>query len=112
MGKTAFALGMAANAALEAQRPVLLFSLEMSHLELTQRLLCSEAQVDSTRIRTGNLTEADWTKISHAVGRLAEAPDLDRRQPQRHGHGDPGQGPTAEGQGRRPRAWSWSTTSS
>jgi replicative DNA helicase len=74
MGKTAMALGMAANAALEAQRPVLLFSLEMSHLELTQRLLCSEARVDSKRIRTGNLAEADWSKISHAVGRLGDAP--------------------------------------
>jgi replicative DNA helicase len=74
MGKTALGLGMAANAALEAQRPVLLFSLEMSHLELTQRMLCSEARVDSKRIRTGNLQEADWSKISHAVGRLGDAP--------------------------------------
>jgi replicative DNA helicase len=71
---TAFALGMAAHAALEAHRPVLFFSLEMSHLELTQRLLSSEARVDSTRMRNGKLAEADWTKISHAIGRLAEAP--------------------------------------
>ena len=73
-GKTAFALGMAAHAALEANRPVLFFSLEMSHLEITQRLLASEARVDSSRLRNGNLKEADWTKISHAIGRLAEAP--------------------------------------
>ena len=53
---------------------MLFFSLEMSHLELTQRLLCAEARVDSTKMRNGRLTEADWTKISHAVGRLAEAP--------------------------------------
>lgn len=71
---TAFALGMAAHAALEANRPVLFFSLEMSHLEITQRLLASEARVDSTRMRNGKLAEADWTKISHAIGRLAEAP--------------------------------------
>ncbi len=74
MGKTAFALGMAAHAAMEGDRPVLLFSLEMSRIELTQRILCAEARVDSTRMRNGKLAEADWTKISHAVGRLAEAP--------------------------------------
>jgi replicative DNA helicase len=74
VGKTAFSRGMAAHAALEANRPVLFFSLEMSHLEITQRLLTAEARVDSTRMRNGRLVEADWTKISHAIGRLAEAP--------------------------------------
>jgi replicative DNA helicase len=74
MGKTALALGMAAHAAMEARRPVLFFSLEMSHSEVTQRLLCSEARVDSTRIRNGKLLESDWPKISHAIGRLGEAP--------------------------------------
>ena len=73
MGKTSFALGMAGHAALEAHRPVLFFSLEMSRLELTQRLLCSEARVDSTRVRNGRLTEDDWRRISHAIGRLGEA---------------------------------------
>jgi replicative DNA helicase len=71
---TAFALGMAAHAAIEARRPVMLFSLEMSQLELSQRLLCSESRVDSKNVRDGKLTEADWKKISHGVGRLAEAP--------------------------------------
>ena len=71
---TAFALGMAAHAALEVGRPVLVFSLEMSHLELTQRLLSSEARVDSSRMRNGKLNDPDWSKISHAIGRLAEAP--------------------------------------
>ena len=71
---TAFALGMAAHAALEAQRPVLFFSLEMGHLELTQRLLSAEARVDSTKLRTGRLVESDWSKIGHAIGRLANAP--------------------------------------
>ena len=74
MGKTAFGLGMAANAALEAQRPVLFFSLEMGHLELTQRMLCSDARVDSQRMRNGNLSEDDWPKITRAVGKLGEAP--------------------------------------
>ncbi|MGI8776953.1 MAG: replicative DNA helicase [Acidimicrobiales bacterium] len=73
-GKTSFALGIAAHAALDGQHPVLVFSLEMSHLELTQRLLCSEARVDATRMRNGKLLETDWPKISHAVGRLAESP--------------------------------------
>ena len=74
MGKTSLALGMAAHAAVQGHRPVLLFSLEMSHLEITQRLLCSEARVDATRMRNGRLHESDWPKISHAIGRLGEAP--------------------------------------
>jgi replicative DNA helicase len=74
MGKTAFALGLATHAGVEARKPVLVFSLEMSQLEVSQRLLCAEARVDSSRVRTGRLTEADWGKISHAVGRLADAP--------------------------------------
>ncbi len=74
MGKTAFALGLAAHAALQAQRPVLFFSLEMGHLELTQRILCADAKVDSQRLRTGKLSEDDWPKITRSVGRLAEAP--------------------------------------
>jgi len=74
MGKTAFALGMSANAAMKDQRPVLFFSLEMSQLELSQRILCSEALVDSSRVKTGRIEEPEWNRISHAVGRLAEAP--------------------------------------
>jgi len=73
-GKTSFALGMAAHAAMEARVPVLYFSLEMSHQEITQRLLCSEARVEATRLRNGRLLESDWPKISHAIGRLGEAP--------------------------------------
>ncbi|HZD66096.1 MAG TPA: replicative DNA helicase, partial [Acidimicrobiales bacterium] len=73
-GKTSFALGLAAHAAMERRQPALIFSLEMSHLEITQRLLCGEARVDSTRMRTGRLLESDWSKISHAIGRLGEAP--------------------------------------
>jgi len=74
MGKTALALSIAANAAIDSQRPVLVFSLEMSHLELTQRLLCADARVDSKRVRNGGLTATDWEKIAHATGRLADAP--------------------------------------
>ncbi len=71
---TAFALGMATHAALDGHKPVLFFSLEMSHLELTQRVVCSEARVDSSRVRNGKLVVSDWNKIAHATGRLAEAP--------------------------------------
>jgi replicative DNA helicase len=73
MGKTSFALGMASHAALEAHKPVLFFSLEMSRVELSQRLLCSEARVDSTKVRNGRLTDDDWRRISHAIGRLGDA---------------------------------------
>jgi replicative DNA helicase len=71
---TSFALGMGAHAALHANRPVLLFSLEMGSLELSQRLLCGEARIDSSRVRTGRLSEDDWSRISQAIGRLASAP--------------------------------------
>ncbi len=74
MGKTSFALGIVNHAAVHARVPVLLFSLEMSHLELTQRMLCSEARVDATRMRNGRLLESDWPKISDAIGRLGDAP--------------------------------------
>jgi replicative DNA helicase len=73
MGKTAFALGIATHVAVELVLPVLFFSLEMGHKELTQRILASEARVDSTKMRTGRLTQQDWSKIGKAIGRL-EAP--------------------------------------
>jgi replicative DNA helicase len=73
MGKTAFALGAAAHAAMQGI-PVLFFSLEMSHLEIAQRLLCAEARVDATRMRNGRLLETDWGKVSNAIGRLSEIP--------------------------------------
>ena len=74
MGKTAFALGMVAHAGIKLHVPTLLFSLEMSHMELTQRLLGSEARVDANRMRTGNLREADWAKVGNAISRMSEAP--------------------------------------
>jgi replicative DNA helicase len=71
---TSFALGMASHAALHANKPVLVFSLEMGSLELSQRLLSAEARIDSRRVRTGQLSEDDWSRISQAIGRLASAP--------------------------------------
>jgi replicative DNA helicase len=73
MGKTALALGMATNAAMRADASVLLFSLEMSKLELVQRILCAEARVDSKKIRNGRLSDADWNGIATAMGRLGDA---------------------------------------
>ena len=73
MGKTAFALGIATHVAVEGALPVLFFSLEMGHKELTQRILASEARVDSSKMRTGRLSQQDWSKIGKAIGRL-EAP--------------------------------------
>lgn len=73
MGKTAFALGMAAHAA-RIGVPVLFFSLEMSHLELAQRVLCAEARVDAGRLRNGKLVESDWSKIAGAIGRIGTSP--------------------------------------
>jgi replicative DNA helicase len=73
-GKTSFALGAALEVALVARKPVLFFSLEMGHLELTKRLLASEARIDARKLATGQLTEAEWPKLNQAVGRLAEAP--------------------------------------
>lgn len=72
MGKTAFALGMAAHAAIRERLPVLFFSLEMGHMEITQRLIAAEARVDSSKMRTGQLTDSDWSKITKAIGRLGE----------------------------------------
>ncbi len=71
---TSFALGMAAHAAVEARVPTLIFSLEMSCDEITNRLLVSEARVDASRMRNGRLSEPDWPKISQAVARLGDAP--------------------------------------
>ena len=74
MGKTSFALGMASHAAIRVRRPVLVFSLEMGHMELTQRLLCSEARIDSTKMRDGRLNDDDWDAITSAIHRLSSAP--------------------------------------
>ncbi|WP_419656738.1 DnaB: replicative DNA helicase [Desulfosarcina variabilis str. Montpellier] len=74
MGKTAFALNMARNAAIEGGVPVAIFSLEMSKEQLSMRMLCAEARVDSSRIRSGFLNQDDWNRITDAAGRLTEAP--------------------------------------
>ena len=76
MGKTAFSLAIARNAALHPEKPagVAYFSLEMSAQQLAQRLLTSEARVDAQRARTGRLHDDDWPKLARAAGRLSAAP--------------------------------------
>jgi len=74
MGKTAFALNIARNAAVDYGIPVGIISLEMAGYQLTLRMLCSEARIDAHLLRTGRLEPSEWTKLSMAVGRLDQAP--------------------------------------
>jgi replicative DNA helicase len=75
MGKTAFALNIAQYAALHSDQktPVAIFSLEMSKEQLVTRLLCSEARIDASRLRTGHLIDNDWEKLARGAGKLHEA---------------------------------------
>ncbi|MDB5170726.1 MAG: Replicative helicase, partial [Candidatus Saccharibacteria bacterium] len=73
MGKTALALNFAHNIAVQAELPVLVFSMEMSKEQLVDRLLSMESGVDAWALRTGNLTDADFEKIGQAMGTLSEA---------------------------------------
>ena len=74
MGKTAFALNIAQNVAIKEKVPVAIFSLEMSKEQLVQRMLCSQAEVDTQRIKTGNMNQKDWDKIVNAMNDFANAP--------------------------------------
>ena len=73
MGKTAFALNVAQHVGIALHGKVLVLSLEMSSQQIVQRMLCSEAKVDSQAVRTGYLTSADWHRLTAAAGRLSEA---------------------------------------
>lgn len=68
------ATNIATHVAVSLRKPAVLFSLEMSQMELVLRILAGEARVDSERLRTGRLQESDWPKLSQAMGKLAEAP--------------------------------------
>src|SRR3954447_16698311 len=74
MGKSAFAMGMASNLGLQQGIPVAVFTLEMSKLEVAQRLMCSEARVELQRLRTGRLTNDDWPRLVKACDALTKAP--------------------------------------
>jgi len=73
MGKTAFALNIAQHVGIALHGKVLVLSLEMSSQQIVQRMLCSEAKVDSQAVRTGYLTSSDWHRLTAAAGRLSEA---------------------------------------
>ena len=73
MGKTTFALNIAEHAALREGKSVVVFSLEMSKEQLAYKLLCSEANVDMLKLRTGALEDKDWENIARATGPLSKA---------------------------------------
>jgi replicative DNA helicase len=73
MGKTAFSLNIAQHVGVRVRRPVAIFSLEMSKEQLVMRMLCAEAQIDSSKLRTGFLSREDWPRLTRAAGTLSEA---------------------------------------
>ena len=73
MGKTSFAMNIAVSAALKTKKAVCVFSLEMSAEQLANRMLSSEAQIDSYKMRSGNLENEDWKAIAYASSKLSEA---------------------------------------
>ncbi|HYE09795.1 MAG: dnaB [Clostridia bacterium] len=74
MGKTSFILNMVQQAGIRDKVATAIFSLEMSKEQLTQRILCAEALIDSQRLRTGDINEDEWIKLARAMGPLSEAP--------------------------------------
>ena len=74
MGKTAFVLSMARNVAVDFKRPVAVFSLEMSGVQLVQRLIASETEINSEKLRKGQLKDYELTQLHHQVVNLSEAP--------------------------------------
>lgn len=74
MGKTAFAMNLAEYAAVHAEKPVLVFSMEMSGASLAMRLMSSMGKIDQHKIRTGKLEDHDWERLTEALGKLSESP--------------------------------------
>ena len=74
MGKTAFALNIAQNIAIRQNVPVVIFSLEMSKIQLAQRVVCAEAEIDAQRVRMGELQPNEWERISNVLNTLHQAP--------------------------------------
>jgi replicative DNA helicase len=74
MGKTAFTLSMARNAAVKYGVPVAFFSLEMGATQLVQRLLCGEAEIDAQKMRTGRMEQREWQQLHSRIGALSKAP--------------------------------------
>lgn len=74
MGKTAFALNIAQHVGLREKKPVAIFSLEMPKEQLVSRMMCSEAEVDSQRLKTGNMATTDWEKLTNTMSLFTDAP--------------------------------------
>lgn len=74
MGKTSFALNIATHAAVHANVPIVIFSLEMSAVQLVSRIIASEMLIDSNHLRTGDLTDDDWEKVAASLSKLGSAP--------------------------------------
>ena len=102
MGKTAFALNLAQNVALHAGETVAIFNMEMPAIQLVQRMLSAEGNIDAQVFRTGNLGEEDWEKLTMAIGTW-RSPHLHRRHSRPHRFRHPGQIAPASG-GTRPGA--------
>jgi replicative DNA helicase len=81
MGKTALCLNIAHHVAMKERLPVAVFSLEMSKDQLVQRLICSEAQINSRDLRRGFLQDSDWHRVTNAVNNLYQAPIFIDDQP-------------------------------
>jgi replicative DNA helicase len=74
MGKTAFVLSLARNAAMRGNQPVAIFSLEMAATQLVRRLISSEAEIELQKMRTGQLSDAEWSQLNDRIARMSEAP--------------------------------------
>jgi replicative DNA helicase len=74
MGKTAFVVSAMRNAAVDFKKPVAIFSLEMSSLQLVNRLISAEAELDSEKIKKGNLADYEWSQLNHKISSLSTAP--------------------------------------
>lgn len=74
VGKTTFALNIAQNVGVKLKKPVLIFSLEMKKDQIVNRMLCSEAEIETNRLKTGRMQPKDWLALSEAMGVLSESP--------------------------------------
>ncbi len=102
MGKTAFAINMAQNAAVNHHAMVAVFSLEMSKESLLRRMLASQAWVDQRKLQTGFLGREDHDKLQKALGDLVESRTVHRRHRRYFAGGDARQGAAAQADARRP----------
>jgi replicative DNA helicase len=74
MGKTSFALSLAKNAAIDFEKPIAIFSLEMSSLQLATRIVSMEAEIEGSKMRNGQLEDAEWEALNRAIDKIGDAP--------------------------------------